>query len=113
MAQKSNLTIEEFEAKLREVMDYIYDIYLPNDCYVQNMTGAPMYAAFCDENKESVSNTTIILMAFQIICKRYGFVYWHCVDDWVKRFKEVVISEMFHKDDEEELRNAIETQFMQ
>ena len=48
MAQKSNLTLEEFEAKLRDVMDFIYDIYLPNDCYVQNMTGAPMYAAFCD-----------------------------------------------------------------
>ena len=75
MAQKSNLTLEEFEAKLREVMDFIYDIYLPNDCYVQNMTSAPMYAAFCDENKKSISETVILLMAFQIICKRYGFVY--------------------------------------
>jgi len=91
MAQKSNLTLEEFEEKLREVMDFIYDIYLPNDCYVQNMTSAPMYAAFCDENKKSISETVILLMAFQIICKRYGFVYWHCVDEFVERFKKVVL----------------------
>lgn len=91
MAQKSDLTLEEFEEKLREVMDFIYDIYLPNDCYVQNMTSAPMYAAFCDENKKSISETVILLMAFQIICKRYHFVYWYAVDEFVDRFKKVAL----------------------
>ena len=91
MTQKSQLTVEEFEKKLREVMDFIYDIYLPNDCYVQVMTVSPMYAAFCDGNKKSISETVILLMAFQIICKRYGFVYWYAVDDWVNHFKKVVL----------------------
>lgn len=97
MAQKSQLTLEEFEQKLREVMGFIYDIYLPNDCYVQNMTDAPMYAAFCDKNKESISQTVILLMSFQIICKRYGFVYWHAVDDWVNHFKKVALEHLLEK----------------
>lgn len=91
MTQKSQQSIEEFEKKLREVMYFIYDIYLPNDAYVDIMTSAPMYAAFCDKNKESISETVILLMAFQIICKRYDFVYWYCVDKFVDRFKKVVL----------------------
>ena len=92
--ERSNLTIEEFEKKLREVMDYIYDVYLPNATYVGLMTSAPMFAAFCDENKESVTETTILMMAIQIICKRYGFVYWFCVDDWVEHFKKTVLEHL-------------------
>ena len=91
MAQKSNLTLKEFEEKLREVMDFIYDIYLPNETYVDLMTGAPMYAAFCDKNKKSISETVILLMAFQIICKRYDFVYWYAVDEFVEHFKKAAL----------------------
>ena len=91
MAQKSNLSLEEFEQKLREVMDFIYDIYLPNDGYVSMMTDAPLHAAFCDKNKDHISETVILLMAFQILCKRYGFVYWFAVDDFVERFKKIVL----------------------
>ena len=37
--------------------------------------GSGSLYAFCEENKQSISETTIILMAIQIICKRYGFAY--------------------------------------
>lgn len=91
MAQKSQLTVEEFEKKLREVMDFIYDIYLPSGGYAQIMIGSALRHAFCEENKQSISETTIILMAIQIICKRYGFAYWYMTDNWVNRFKKVVL----------------------
>lgn len=99
MAQKSPLTVEEFEKKLREVMDFIYDVYLSSDGYVNLMTSAPMGAAFCDKNKELITETTILLMAFQIICKRYGFVYWYAVDDWVNHFKKVVLEYLTKKEE--------------
>ena len=97
MAQKSQLTVEEFEQKLREVMDFIYDIYLPSDGYAQIMIGSALRHAFCEENKQSISEITIILMAIQIICKRYGFVYWYMVDNWVNRFKNVVLEHLLEK----------------
>ena len=94
---RSELSVEEFEKKLREVMDFIYDKYLPNATYVGLMTGAPLFAAFCEDNRKSIADTTILLMAFQIICKEYGFAYWFEVDVWVKHFKKVVLEHLLEE----------------
>lgn len=91
---KSDLSVQEFDSKLHEVMNFVFDVWMPNDAYVDIMTNAPLSASFCDANEKSICDTTIIMMAFKIICQRYDIVYWHRIDDWLDRFKRITLKRL-------------------
>ena len=80
--------------ELENILHQIEDGILVNPTYVNNMTGCPLWAAFCDENKEDISEDTIILMAVQILAKRYDITTSYDLDTWVNRFKKVVLEHL-------------------
>lgn len=80
--------------ELDNVLHQIEDDILVNPTYVRNMTNCPLWAAFCDENKDSISEDTIILMAVQILAKRYDITTSCDLDTWVNRFKNIVLKHL-------------------
>lgn len=83
--------------ELDNVLHQIEDDILINTSYVRNMTGCPLWAAFCDENKDSISKDTIILMAVQILAKKNGITTSYDLDTWVNRFKKVVLEHLLNE----------------
>lgn len=83
--------------ELENILHQIEDGILVNSTYVRNMTGCPLWAAFCDENKDSISEDTIILMAVQILAKKNGIATSCDLDTWVNRFKKVVLEHILNK----------------
>lgn len=80
--------------ELENILHQIEDDILVNPSYVRNMTGSPLWAAFCDDNKDSISEDTIILMAVQILAKKNGITMSFDLDTWVNRFKKVVLEHL-------------------
>lgn len=87
------MSTKELDNILHQIEDYI----LVNPSYVRNMTGCPIWAAFCDENKDSISEDTIILMAVQILAKKNNITMSFDLDTWVNRFKNVVLKHLLSK----------------
>ena len=87
------MTTKELDNILHQIEDYI----LVNPSYVRNMTGCPICAAFCDENKDSISEDTIILMAVQILAKKNNITMSSDLDIWINRFKNVVLEHLLSK----------------
>ena len=83
--------------ELENILHRIEDDILINPTYVSNMTGCPLWAAFCDENKEDISEDTIILMAVQILAKKNGITMSFDLDTWVNRFKKVVLEHLLNE----------------
>lgn len=83
--------------ELDDILHQIEDYILVNPSYVQNMTGCPIWAAFCDENKDSISEDTIILMAVQILAKKNNITMSFDLDTWINRFKNVVLKHLLSK----------------
>ena len=83
--------------ELENILHRIEDDILINPTYVSNMTGCPLWAAFCDENKEDISEDTIILMAVQILTKKNGITMSFDLDTWVNRFKKVVLEHLLNE----------------
>ena len=82
--------------ELENILHQIEDDILVSPSYVRNMTGCPLWAAFCDENKDNISEDTIILMAVQILAKRNGITMSFDLDTWVSRFKNVVLKHLLN-----------------
>lgn len=82
--------------KLENVIYQIEDDILVNPTYVSNMTGCPLWAAFCDENKDSISEDTIILMAVQILARKNGITMSFDLDTWINRFKTIVLKHLLN-----------------
>lgn len=80
--------------ELENILHQIEADILVNPTYVSNMTGCPLWAAFCDDNKDSISEDTIILMAVQILAKKNGITMSFDLDTWVNRFKNVVLEHL-------------------
>lgn len=83
--------------ELENILHQIEDGILVNPTYVRNMTGCPLWAAFCDENKDSISEDTIILMAVQILAKKNDITTSCDLDTWVDRFKKVVLEHLLNE----------------
>ena len=83
--------------ELENILHRIEDDILINPTYVSNMTGCPLWAAFCDENKEDISEDTIILMAVQILAKKNDITTSCDLDTWVNRFKKVVLEHLLNE----------------
>ena len=83
--------------ELDNILHQLEDDILVNHSYVRNMTGCPIWAAFCDENKDSISEDTIILMAVQILARKNNITMSFDLDIWVNRFKNVVLKHLLSK----------------
>lgn len=83
---------------LQKIVSEIVDRYLGSSSSANILINAPLYASFCDANKDSISEQTIVLMAMKYIANEYEVVIPAQLDDWVNRFEKVVLKHLMSKD---------------
>ena len=83
------------EVSIKEAWDVVYhnilDNAVPNDWFAHFLLDTPMYALFCEANREDLARDTILLMAVQILAKRFHAPYYMKIDEIVDRLKPVVL----------------------
>ena len=80
----------------KELKDLL-DIYLPNNHGTDMLINAPLFASFCDANKDDISKQTIICMALQFIAEDRNCTIPKQLKDWIERFKDVSLKHLLKK----------------
>lgn len=82
-----------FDEQLKDLLD----VYLPNNHGTDMLINAPLFASFCDDNKDSISRQTIVCMALQIIGEDRDCVIPKQLKDWIERFKDVSLKHILNQ----------------
>lgn len=82
-----------FDEQLKDLLD----IYLPNNRGTDMLINAPLFASFCEDNKDSISRQTIVCMALQIIGEDRNCVIPKQLKDWIERFKDVSLKHILNQ----------------
>lgn len=92
-----DLTFSEFKEAFDKIMPYLQKLYLGTFDHAYAMLNTPMYASFCDNNKEYISQSVIVMMALKIITERHGMVHWFMIDEWIEHFGPEVLKYLQEK----------------
>lgn len=92
---KTGLSTEQFEELVYAFYHEMLDLYLPSDSYLRFMINSYMECAFCEKNKEAIIESVIVMKALSIIMKKFGFVYYYGVDEWIEHFGPEVVKYLY------------------
>lgn len=97
----------EYKEDLKKITKAMENRYFGSPTAMELVLGSPTWAAFCEKNRLSIAEATIVVMGLVIMNRNVGNIYYHGLDEWVEKFKDVVADYIKDENGFEEILKTI------